>query len=130
MDWVLSQEGVYQCRFVPEQQGQYQIKVAVDGWDTPPAEKAFVVSESTQEFADTALKQDMLKEMADLTHGKYFDLSNVAAMPAAIRDGMRTASLATTVPQDYPIWDMPILLMIAVALVSTEWIVRRRSGLS
>src|SRR5207247_8469773 len=103
--------GVYQCRFVPEQQGQYQVKVAVEGWDSPPAQTAFVVSESTQEFADTALKRDLLKEMTDQTHGQYFDLDQAAALPAAVHDGMRLTALATTVPEDHPIWDMPILLI-------------------
>lgn len=130
MDWILSQEGVYQARLTPEQQGQYQVKVAVEGWDSPPALKAFVVSESTQEFADTALKRDVLLDMAKITNGKYFELNQVADMPAAIKEGMKSASLTTTVPQDNPIWDMPILLMIAIGLVGTEWLMRRRSGLS
>jgi hypothetical protein len=130
MDWILSQEGVYQCRLVPQQQGQYQVKVSVAGWDSPPAEKAFVVSESTQEFADTALKRDVLEQMAADTHGKYFDLANIASLPAAVKDGMKNTVLATTVPQDHPIWDMPILLILAIGLISTEWLVRRRSGLS
>jgi len=89
-----------------------------------------VVSESTQEFADTALKRDVLQDMAKITGGKYFEMNDVPAMPAAIKDGMKSAALTTTVPQDHPIWDMPLLLIIAVSLVGTEWLVRRRSGLS
>ncbi|CAN5467159.1 Ig-like domain-containing protein [soil metagenome] len=130
MDWILSEEGVYQCRFVPDQQGQYQVKVAVEGWDSPPAQSAFVVSESSLEFADASLKRDLLKEMADVTHGRYFDLDQAGEMPAVVREGMQTTALATTVPQDHPIWDMPILLIIAISLVGTEWLIRRRSGLS
>lgn len=32
MDWILSQEGVYQCRYIPEDEGSYQIQVRVEGW--------------------------------------------------------------------------------------------------
>jgi len=130
MDWILSEEGVYQCRLVPEQQGQYQVKVSVEGWDSPPAQTAFVVSESSLEFADAALKQDLLKDMAEQTHGEYFELNQAGDMAAKIREGMQSTALATTVPQDHPIWDMPILLILAIAIVGSEWLIRRRSGLS
>ena len=78
MDWILSQEGVYQCRFVPDVEGQYQVRVAVKGWETPPVVRSFVVARPHLEFANAGLKEDALKEMAAITQGKYYDLSGGA----------------------------------------------------
>lgn len=130
MDWILSEEGVYAARLTPEVQGQYSVSVNVEGWTSPPATTAFVLSESTLEFADAALKRDVLKDMATLTRGRYFELPDAAALPQAVIDGLSTAALTTNTPADKPIWDMPILLVLVIAVIATEWLVRRKSGLS
>ncbi len=130
MDWILSQEGVYTARYVPDQLGQYQVSVQVEGWTSAAAEAAFVASDSTIEFADASLKRDLLRDMAERTRGKYFDLADASQLPQAVLDGIRSAALATTVPNELPLWDMPILLVISIGLFGVEWLVRRRSGLS
>jgi hypothetical protein len=45
-------------------------------------------------------------------------------------DGLSTATLTSNTPTDKPIWDMPILLVLVIAVIATEWLVRRKSGLS
>ncbi len=130
MDWILSQEGVYTARFAPDQLGQYQVSVQVEGWTSPPAEAAFVASDSTIEFADASLKRDLLRDMAERTKGKYFDIADASQLPPAVIDGMRSAALSTTTPKELPLWDMPVLLVLAIGLLGAEWLVRRRSGLS
>ncbi len=130
MDWILSREGVYQCRYVPEHLGQYRAAVHAQGWTDKPVEISFVVSDSTLEFADAAMKRDVLRDMASLTRGQYFDLENADALPQAVREGMRSAALTASAPEIKPLWDMPILLVIAIGLIASEWFLRRRSGLS
>lgn len=130
MDWILSQEGVYTARYVPDQLGQYAVSVQVEGWTSAPAQSAFVVSDSTIEFADASLKRDLLRDMAKQTGGAYFEIADAGQIPQVILDGMRSAAMGTTVPVEKPLWDMPALLIVAIGLFASEWLVRRRSGLS
>ena len=128
MDWILSQEGVYQCRFVPDVEGQYQARVAVKGWEMPPVVRSFVVARPHVEFANAGLKEDALEEMAAITQGKYYDLSTASQMAEDISQGIRTSTVAVSDPQDKPIWNMPVLFVAIVSIAGAEWLIRRRSG--
>ena len=130
MDWILSQEGVYQCRFVPDAEGQYQARVAVKGWETPPVVRSFMVAKPHAEFADAGLKQDALEEMASITQGKYYDLSTASKMGPDIADGIRAAAVGSTDPEDKPIWNMPVLFVLIVSIAGAEWLIRRKNGLA
>jgi len=128
MDWILSEEGVYQCRYVPNAEGQYRVSVAVNGWDTPPIVRGFMVAQGREEFANAGLKTDVLQEMAAITHGKYFDLAQGPAIGDEIRRGIRTTAISTSDPQDSPIWNMPVLFVLMTGLAGAEWLVRRKNG--
>lgn len=130
MDWILSEEGVYQCRYVPEQEGAYKLAVRVEGWETPPVEKGFLVNPPVIEFADAGLKEEALRQMAAATHGRYFTAAEGPQLVQAVRGQVREAALANATPQDHPLWDMPVLFAIALALMGAEWAVRRRVGLA
>jgi uncharacterized membrane protein len=130
MDWILSEEGVYAARLTPEVLGQYSVSVNVEGWSSAPASAAFVISDATAEFADAAMKRDVLKDMATTTGGKYFELADAGGVAKAVADRLTHVTLAANTPQDKPIWDMPILLVLVIVLISAEWLIRRRSGLS
>ena len=43
---------------------------------------------------------------------------------------VRQAALQRATPQDHPLWDMPLLFLIALGLMGAEWLVRRRAGLA
>ncbi|MEI8352481.1 MAG: glutamine amidotransferase, partial [bacterium] len=73
MDWILSEEGVYQCRYVPEMDGDYTIAVRAEGLDVKPVRKGFLVAQPTIEFSDAGLKRDLLKQMAQIANGDYFE---------------------------------------------------------
>jgi len=130
MDWILSEEGVYQCQFMPSAEGQYKVSVAVKGWDSPPLVRGFLVSQGRDEFANASLKREPLMAMAAITHGKYFDLAQGQSIAQEIRKGIQTSAVATADSQDYPIWNMPLAFMFIVLLASAEWWIRRRNGLS
>jgi hypothetical protein len=130
MDWILSQEGVYQCRFVPELEGQHRVSVAVKGWSTPAVAGSFTVAQPHAEFANAGMKRDALEEMAAIAHGKYFDLEHADAMREEIGQSLRTTAAAVSDPHDEPIWNMPLLLVVMVSIAGTEWLVRRNHGLA
>jgi uncharacterized membrane protein len=130
MDWILSEEGVYHGRYVPEQDGAYRLSVRVEGWESKPVEKGFLVNPPVRELADAGMKRDALVQMARDTNGGYFDFGQQAEMLSALRKHVRTASAEAAAPKDHPLWDMPALFIAALALMGTEWFLRRRSGLT
>jgi uncharacterized membrane protein len=130
LDWILSEEGVYQCRLAPDVEGQYQISVAVKGWTTPPVTGAFLVARPNAELANAGMKKDALEEMASLTQGKFFDLSTAGQMAEEIRRNNQTSAAAAADWHDEPIWNMPLLFVLMVSLAAAEWLLRRRNGLA
>ena len=130
LDWILSEEGVYQCRLVPDVEGQYQVSVAVKGWETPPVAGAFLVAQPNAELANAGMKQDALVEMASLTHGKFFDLSTAGQMAQEIRRNHRSSAASAADWQDEPIWNMPLLFVLMVSCAGAEWLLRRKNGLA
>jgi hypothetical protein len=131
LDWILSEEGVYQAQYVPQDEGDYRVSVRVDGWaDTKPVETDFRVSQPVVESADTGLKEDELKEMAKIANGKYFTFSDANQLPDVIAKSLKTESFAGNKTEEREIWDMPVLFLLAFVLMVAEWIVRRRSGLA
>jgi len=130
MDWILSEEGVYQCRYVPEIEGDYAVSVGVAGLDVKPVSKSFLVAEPTAEFTDAGLKRELLKSMARIANGTYHEYPDVAGLPERLRQEAETAQARGAVPQVLPLWDMPALFLVLLALVTAEWWLRRIKGLA
>ncbi len=130
MNWILSEEGVYQCHYATREEGNYQVKVRVEGWQDESAETDFRVSEPVIEFSNAGQKVDLLKAMAAITDGQYYSYDDARNIPVTIHREVLQASVAGITPKDYEIWDMPILFVLMIALVGVEWFIRRRSGLA
>jgi uncharacterized membrane protein len=130
MDWILSEEGVYVCRYVPNDEGHYAVSVRVQGWDLPPAESAFEVSEPYVEFSSAGLKEDTLRGMARLAGGRYFSYAEAKDLPDLVSRQVRAATDAGLQPIDRQIWDTPLVFTLLLVMLAAEWFVRRRSGLA
>ena len=130
MDWILSEDGVYQCRYMPSEVGNYSVSVRVQGWDLAPAEAAFEVSEPYVEFSNAGLKQELLRSMAQMTGGRYFTYNEASGLPDQVAQEVKAAGEAGIQPADREIWDMPMLLALLVAVLAAEWFIRRRNGLA
>jgi nitrogen fixation protein FixH len=105
MDWILSQDGVYQCRYLAPEEGTYTVSVKVQGWDLPPAKAGFEVSEPYIEYSNAGLKEDLLRGMAKMTGGRYFTVTEAPGLVEAIARNV-------------------------IGLMAAEWFVRRRRGLA
>ena len=130
MDWILSEEGVYQARYIPDQEGSYKLAVRVEGWEIAAVEKGFMVNPPVIEFADAGLKKDKLTQMAQTTHGEYFAYGQAQKMIETVQKRVRTAAVENATPHDYPLWDMQAIFALALGLMGAEWLIRRRIGLA
>ncbi len=130
MDWILAEEGVYQCRYLPAGEGDHTVAVRVEDSDARPAVRGFLVAEPTIEFSDAGLKRERLKEMARIAGGTYHEYHDVAGLAARLRRDAAAAQARGAVPQTLPLWDMPALFLALLALATAEWWIRRRHRLA
>jgi len=128
VDWTVTKDGDYRTTFVPEETGIYKVAVAATRNDKTVGSAAMNlrVSAGDAEYFDAAMRAPLLRRVAEETGGRFFTSSDVQALPEAISYSGR----GVTVVEERELWDMPVLFMLLVGLVSAEWGYRRVRGLA
>jgi uncharacterized membrane protein len=85
-------------------------------------ERTFVVRAEGRELEDVVSRGAILREIASLTGGEFRE-ATLGAPPLRPPRVVRVGNLRT-----FEIWSHPGLLVLAVALLATEWALRRRAG--
>jgi uncharacterized membrane protein len=131
MEWTVSRDGEYRASFVPDEAGVYDIKV--DATRATGDQKSLGTSEvhvrasaGDAEYFDAAMRGSLLRRIAEDTGGRFFTPSNAALLPEAVTYTGR----GVTVVEERDLWDMPILLLLLLGLLSAEWAFRRVRGLA
>jgi len=89
------------------------------------ADRWVYVGGSDREFADPRLNEGLLRRMARESGGKYVR----AADAAQIGSELRSTSPRATEPERRDLWHEPWAFALVIALLSGEWMLRRRWGL-
>jgi hypothetical protein len=84
-----------------------------------------VIAAETPELVELAADRAPLDLLANATGGRVFLDHDADQLPALIRSQSRT--IARTV--ETPLWDHPAALGLFFALLSAEWILRKKVGL-
>jgi hypothetical protein len=84
------------------------------------------VGESEEEFHNASLNDALLRRISSETGGRYYALSRLDTLAEDISFTDKGVSRA----EELDLWDMPFLFLLLIGLASTEWIFRRRKGLS
>ena len=110
-----------------DQPGLYRVRAEARHGTTVlgNADRWFYVGGADREFADPRLNEGFLRRAARGSGGRYVRPAEAGHIVSALRN---------TVPQDAAperrdLWHTPWALTLVVALLSTEWILRRRWGL-
>lgn len=128
LDWTVEEDGEYGGTFRPAVEGDYEIRVeAIRGEGLPlGSDQVYLrVGPSTEEYFDAGLRRPVLERLAEETGGRYYDASTVSTLP----EDIRFTGAGVTLTEERDLWDMPILLILLVALLGGEWVYRRRRGL-
>ncbi len=131
MQWIVTRDGDYRANFVPDEAGVYAINVnaARSSGDQKTLGNATVhvrASAGDAEYFDAAMRGSLLKRIAEETGGRFFTPADAAALPEAVSYTGR----GVTVVEERDLWDMPILLILLLGLMGTEWAYRRVRGLA
>jgi hypothetical protein len=127
MDWTVDRDGEYRATYTPTDQGLHQIEVTVrDSGEFFAADTSFLqVTDLAREFYDAEMQQAALRRIADETGGQFYTPSTLSSLP----EDISYTESGTTVIEENDLWDMPILFVLVVGLVSLEWGFRRVRGL-
>lgn len=127
---ITGADGQYRFAVKHDTEGYYIIKVAGKKEDEEVGQDyaVFAIALKNKEFKDTSIRRDILAKIAEVSGGKYFELpvKNIGEKfsienPAIVKlVGKRQISL----------WDNGYLFMAILAIVSGEWWIRKRGGLS
>ena len=90
------------------------------------ARATLLISEANREFFGAAQNSDLLKRLAAETGGKYYQINNVESLLDDLT--YRQTPYSERVTKD--LWDMPINFMLIIGLLTGEWFLRKREGMS
>lgn len=117
--------GWYEGQFVPERAGAYEINLRVpgSGVDAVTLTRNIQVSRPNIEIRETRMNRAELIEWANTAgDGFYYDVDQAHQVPAKIPDRHESSTVRS---RPIPLWDRPWTLILLVALLSTEWAMRK-----
>ncbi|HEX7938775.1 MAG TPA: hypothetical protein VF483_07255, partial [Gemmatimonadaceae bacterium] len=130
MEWVVDRDGEYQASYSSDEPGLHTIRVSASGAakaDPIATDSAFVaVADLNSEFFGAEMRRPLLQRIADETGGKFYTPATMSKLPEDIALTKR----GVTVVSQMDLWDMPVILVALVGLLSAEWTYRRRRGLA
>ena len=114
--------GVFLRTIVPTRAGQYRLSAETKVPGEEPAEKLFSVVRSSLEGRDLLLDEATLRSVAETSSaGRYLHLWDLPQLAPP----RRSKPVPTDVRPD-DIWDSSWTLMLALGLLGTEWLLRKR----
>ncbi|MCH2106475.1 MAG: hypothetical protein MK291_07540, partial [Planctomycetes bacterium] len=122
MDKVEGREGLYRASFSLERPGRWRVVLERDG--EPPAFTEFEVALPSLETADPSPDPESMALLAELTSGEALHLSRVEELLEKFPGGEERREPVSTRLDDA--WDEWYTLLLALGLLSLEWVLRKR----
>lgn len=122
---IANQPGRYEAALTAQHTGRHGVRVNFSDDATtnaPQVEATFSVAPPSVESERTWLDRPLLEELAAASGGRYFELSSLSELAAAIPNRQQTISIQG---QPIPLWDTNRLLLAIVGLLATEWALRK-----
>jgi uncharacterized membrane protein len=119
--------GRFTAALRPEQAGLYRVHVVARRGSTPlgTADRWMYVGGADREFADPRLNEALLRRVARQSGGRYVRAADAPRVAEWLKDSVPQ----NAAPERRDLWHEPWAFALVVALLSAEWILRRRWGL-
>ena len=116
-------QGVYEADISVTSPGDYRVRVELDekGEVISSDEAAFRVSNEGSEFYQSEMNETLLRRISSETRGDFFTPDSIDGLLDVLTANQR----GSTVPVRYELWDMPLLFLLLVLFLGTEWGYRR-----
>jgi uncharacterized membrane protein len=121
---------LFSARFTPDGPGLHRVSVTVRGpsassASSAPSAPSFLVGGADVEMTDPRLNAALLERITTSTGGRLQNVSQVEALVSALRAASPAAALS--VRND--LWHNAWSFVLIIALLTAEWVLRRRWGL-
>lgn len=127
LDWAVERDGEYRGLFTPTEEGVYRVRMAAATRSGAVADTTFIrAAPLDAEYTMAEMRRPLLQRIADETGGRFYTADKVGTLPEDIAMTKR----GVTVVNQMDLWDMPIIFMLLVGLVSAEWGYRKMRGLA
>ncbi len=127
-EWIVDKDGEYRGSFTASEPGLYRVRVTANVGDSviTGGEEYVVARDIQQEMFGAAQRRSLLERVASETGGRYYTAQTAEGLA---RDIVYTNS-GTTVTEQLDLWDTPAMFIALLALIATEWLLRRKRGLA
>jgi len=128
LEWSVERDGEYRGTFTPTTDGlhEFTVEARSGGAAAGIATGHVSVGDVGAEYFGAGMRRDMLRDLAEQTGGRFYTPESVGTLP----EDVSFTESGTTVREERSLWDMPIVFLALLALLGTEWAVRRRRGLA
>jgi len=118
---VAGKPGLYLGEFIAPAADQYQFHVE----SSPETRQDFTVTEASLEMAETAMNENLMKNLATLTSGQFFREENLHKLPERI--GADRAEVRSRM--EVALGTSPLYFILLMLVVTIEWVARKFSYL-
>jgi len=121
--------GEYGTSYLAEREGNYAFTAtAWEGSRSLGRDSALCkVAIPSAELENAQLNEPLLRELSDLTGGRYFHINSIEAEEITFPE---TREAMPVVKKVVAVWNNPFIFLLISILLGVEWYIRRRSGLS
>ena len=128
MEWTVDRDGQYQGSFLPAGKGIYEIDVSAkrDGAEIGAATGFTESRDLDDEYFQAEMRAPLMERIARETGGRFYTPETVDRLP----EDMSYTEGGTTVRERRDLWDMPIVFLLLVGIVGSEWGYRKLRGLA
>jgi len=128
LEWSVTRDGEYKASFTPTERGLYSVDVRTRmGPDSIVSDRSFITSgDLSTEYFGAEMRAPLMRRIADETGGRFYSSDKVADLA---RDIVFT-DIGNTVVDRKDLWDMPIVFLLLIALITSEWGYRKARGLA
>ena len=119
---------LYSTQFSLLQNGTYRIRATARTANQTLGEDRIDIHVHPQlaELEAPQLNEDLLKKLASETNGAYFAIADAEALP----ENVAKIQNSVFVDAERELWSHPLILIMVVGLLGTEWFLRKRIGLT
>lgn len=115
--------GQYQGEFIPDSMGLHDVWVPEEGAEERAAAQHFKVVPSNLEIENPRLNDPLLREIAQITNGRYLTLAEAVKLPDKIESRQQRNTISSA-PES--VWDRTWTMLLVALLLSLEWFLRKR----
>lgn len=123
--------GLYEGSISLNKNGDYTFNGSanLDGQTIGSDNGNFNIGDIDIELTDSRMNYELLSNLANQTHGKYFPPKDINSLIQQINELNLKSSKEKLLTSEIRLWSDEWLLIIVIMLFSVEWFLRKRSGM-